>query len=190
MSTSETPESGPQQNPPQQPPQGNPPQPPADPQQAPQGYAQQPPQGYAQQPAQGYPQQPPQGYPQQPPAGYAAQPGAYPPAVPAKKKSPVRAIFFGVIGLAVLALIVWTVLTTFNVQAAKVGDCLSQVGDDEVQTVKCDDPKATYQVVSVIENQVQPTTMSNPCADVAEADSSYWEGTEGGTGRILCLKDL
>ncbi|MCA0293733.1 MAG: hypothetical protein LCH96_00220 [Actinobacteria bacterium] len=175
MSTSETPDSGPQQYPPQQPPQGDPSQPPAGP---PQGY---PPQGYAQQPGQpqpGYPQQAPQAYP----------PGAIPP--PVKKKSPVRAIVFGVIGVAVLALIVWTALTSFNVQAAKVGDCLSQVAEDEVQTVKCDDPKAKYQVVSVFEDQVQPTDMSNPCADVADADSSYWEGKVGSTGRVLCLKEL
>ncbi len=176
-----------------------------------------PPQGqpYPQQPypPQGYPQQgtpqppyPPQGYPQQPyPAAgqpgvpgpnpaYAAQPGAFVPgqATPPARKSRfarnliVRLVIFAI--AAIIGVVVW--FTTFHVAEAKVGDCLAEVGTDSVKATACDSSDAKYQVVQIFENESEPTTLTNPCNDVAAADSSYWEGKAGSSGRLLCLKDL
>ncbi len=55
---------------------------------------------------------------------------------------------------------------------------------------RCDDPSAKYQVVQIFEDQKEPSDFTNPCNDIANADASYWEGKQGSTGRVLCLKKL
>ena len=190
-------------------------QPPAGATPPPQGYY--PPAGQPQAyPPAGQPQTyPPAGQPQTyPPAG-AAQPGPYPPAgyqpaAPGAYQTPPGALQPGgpaptgsnkkglAIGLIlrigipvalVLIGVIWA-LFQFNVEDAKVGDCLVQDGTDSVKAVKCDDPSAKYQVVRIFEDQKEPTDFTNPCNDIADADASYWEGKQGSTGRILCLKKL
>ncbi len=135
------------------------------------------------------------GYQPAAPGAYQAAPGAFQPTVPAPTGSNRKGLAIGLvlrIGIPVALVlfgVIWA-LFQFHVEDAKVGDCLVQDGADSVKAVKCDDASAKYQVVAIFENQTEPTDLTNPCNDVAAAEASYWEGTQGGTGRVLCLKKL
>lgn len=134
-----------------------------------------------------YPEAPYQraAYPQ---ASYPPVPG---PAQPAPaKRSPARSVLGLLLALAVLGVAAFFALTQFNVNTTAVGDCLVDDGQDSVQKVGCDDPRAQYQVIQILEKQLEPTDVSNPCQDNPDATRSYWEGARGGTGRLLCLADV
>ncbi|MFT4109841.1 MAG: hypothetical protein QM633_09540, partial [Propionicimonas sp.] len=131
----------------------------------------------AAQPGQPYPGQP---YPGQPVPGPA-------PAKPSKVRLWVT---LGIVGILVVGGVIAGLLS-FNVSATKVGDCLAQDGTDSVKSVQCDSGDADYQVVGVIPNTNQPIRgLSNPCEDYSDATSYYWEGREGSSGTLLCLKEL
>ncbi|MCB0911155.1 MAG: hypothetical protein KDB60_05995 [Propionibacteriaceae bacterium] len=167
----------------------------------PSGGAPQQPQAY---PPPGQPTYPPPGQPQaypaagyQPaaPGAYQPPPGSFQPTGPAPSGSNRKGLAIGLIlrigiPVAVALLVLAFTWFQFRVDDAKVGDCLVPDGKDAVKSVQCDDPSASYQVVQIFENQVEPTDFTNPCNDVAEADASYWEGKRGGTGRVLCLRKL
>ena len=135
------------------------------------------------------------GYQPVAPDAYRTAPDAFSAAAPVRQGSNRKGLAIGLalrIGIPVLLLVIgliWT-LSQFQVANVRVGDCLVEDGTDSVKTVKCDDPSADYQVVAVLEDSAEPTDFTNPCQDVADADASYWEGTQGGTGRILCLREL
>ncbi len=138
---------------------------------------------------------PPAGYQPAAPGAYQMPPGAFQPGGPAPTGSNKKGLAIGLIlriGIPVALVLIGVIwaLFQFNVEDAKVGDCLVQDGTDSVKAVKCDDPSAKYQVVRIFEDQKEPTDFTNPCNDIADADASYWEGKQGSTGRILCLKKL
>jgi len=138
---------------------------------------------------------PPAGYQPATPGAYQTPPGAFQPGGPAPAGSNKKGLAIGLllrIGIPVALVLIGVIwaLFQFHVEDAKVGDCLVQDGTDSVKAVKCDDPSAKYQVVQIFEDQKEPSDFTNPCNDIANADASYWEGKQGSTGRILCLKKL
>lgn len=171
---------GPQQFPnnPQQfpPPQGQPGQPqfppPGDPNQA-GGFP--PPQGGGFPPAQGA-----GGFPAGPPPQPARRGGGW------KKR-----IISIVAGLAVLAAI-FGATAYFNRDAAdkaKVGDCVSQEGSDDLKVVKCGSSEADFKVVGRVEDKTRSEAGISACGPFVEqgAEQAYWEGERGKKGLVLCL---
>ena len=135
------------------------------------------------------------GYQPAAPGAYQTPPGAFQPGGPAPAGSNKKGLAIGLllrIGIPVALVLIGVIwaLFQFHVEDAKVGDCLVQDGTDSVKAVKCDDPSAKYQVVQIFEDQKEPSDFTNPCNDIANADASYWEGKQGSTGRVLCLKKL
>ena len=135
------------------------------------------------------------GYQPAAPGAYQTPPGAFQPGGPAPTGSNKKGLAIGLllrIGIPVALVLIGVIwaLFQFHVEDAKVGDCLVQDGTDSVKAVKCDDPSAKYQVVQIFEDQKEPSDFTNPCNDIANADASYWEGKQGSTGRVLCLKKL
>jgi hypothetical protein len=141
--------------------------------------------------------------PQQPyPNDPSAQPGGFPPPgqpqggfpppggqpQPARRGSARRTL----ITLAVLAVLVVGGIAAgiyFNRNAAssaKVGDCVSQEGTNELEVVPCTDAKADFKVVGRVEDKSQGDT-DGACEPFTEAESAYWEGKQGAKGLVLCL---
>jgi hypothetical protein len=72
---------------------------------------------------------------------------------------------------------------------AKVGDCVSQEGSDDLSVVKCGDAKAKFKVVGRVENKTQAEAGVNACGPFVDqgATQAYWEGEQGKKGLVLCL---
>ena len=180
-----------------------PPAPPAQP-------APQPPQAPPQppsQPAFGAPPQPPQAAFGTAPGGVEQVGGA--PGVdqtigtaPPKKKSPLRAVLFGVGGvvlLVVLALAGLGLLNRNSAENAKVGDCLPAAATDNssddassLRTVECSSAEADTKVVGIVEglNRAEFDAADNPCTQYATAESALWIGKSGRDGTTFCLEPV
>ncbi len=141
-----------------------------------------------------YPQSVPGGMPAgTPQQGPYLEPGAYLPAAPPVPEKPKGGKVRLIVGIAIAVVLgglgLFYALSQFDVHGAKVGDCLAQVSENEVKSVQCDSAEAQYTVISIVENQPETTDATDPCADVAAAEASYWEGAPGGNGRVLCLQE-
>lgn len=136
----------------------------------------------------GYPSaQPP------PPPPFPPQPAPGQPVVPGgkvanpKRRQRIVAIVTVVVVLALLGVVLWE--TRHNASTAKVGDCMKQTGENSLQVVKCDDPKASFKVVGKVEDKSETDAQFSACDPFAaqKPDSVYWEGKSGKTGYVLCL---
>ncbi|MBO0869911.1 MAG: hypothetical protein J2P15_15225 [Micromonosporaceae bacterium] len=120
---------------------------------------------------------------------------------PAKKKTPTLRIVLGVIGAVVVVIvaIVGYVASRSEPKSAAVGDCMHANGDDanSLKKVACTDPTWNYKVVgkvnSVTESEWQngsddPTGPTGVCHNYPSTTASFWEGTPGSTGYVLCLQ--
>jgi hypothetical protein len=115
--------------------------------------------------------------------------GILPGAVPPAKTSLAQKF---VVGAALLLLAVCLGGGVYYVrksdpQHAKVGDCVSQDGEDAVSIVGCGDSDADFTVVGRLENRTQTDAGLFACDDVEGATSSYWEGEQAEKGTVLCL---
>jgi hypothetical protein len=149
---------------------------------------------------------PPQGQPGQPqfpPPGDPNQAGGFPPPQgggfsPAPPPQPARSgggwkkrVISIVIGLVVLGG-VFAATTYFNRDAAskaKVGDCVSQEGSDDLKVVECGSSDADFKVVGRVEDKTQAEAGISACGPFVEAgaEQAYWEGERGKKGLVLCL---
>jgi hypothetical protein len=71
--------------------------------------------------------------------------------------------------------------------SAKVGDCVTQEGNNELKVVKCDDASADFKVVGRVENKTRVEASLNACDAFPDAQQAYWEGKQGEKGLVLCL---
>ncbi|RJL31196.1 hypothetical protein D5H75_19195 [Bailinhaonella thermotolerans] len=78
---------------------------------------------------------------------------------------------------------------TGDASTAKVGDCMSREGRDEVKVVECSDPKAVFTVGAKIEGKTETefSTDERICAAAPGATQRYWQGKRGRAGYVLCL---
>jgi hypothetical protein len=79
--------------------------------------------------------------------------------------------------------------TRSNATNAKVGDCVSQTGENSLKIVKCDDASATYKVVGRVDDKTEVEASLDACeAFVSQgATQAYWQGKSGSKGLVLCL---
>jgi hypothetical protein len=152
-------------------------------------------------PEHGYPypqnpqyQQAPQ-YPQGPQYAqgpqYSAGPHYGAPPMPAAKKNTRAWIFLAVVVLlvTVVGVLAWQQGKS-GPDVAKVGDCVSREGGNEISIVKCTDAKAVYKVAGKVEDQSQVTFNINSariCKPFPAAKSAFWKGKAGSNGYVLCL---
>ena len=164
--------------------------------------ANQPPEDDAPQTPAGTPQAPP---PTAGPIGPAfgadrpqAQPESYPPsafAAPpplAPKKTSVRRRWLIIMAAVVVAIVVGILVRSgvFDSPAMKVGDCVTQVEDDNVKVVACGSADAQYTVLGIVEKQSQISARMGACKEFPETTSVYWQGRNNGNGTAYCLKKL
>ncbi len=71
--------------------------------------------------------------------------------------------------------------------SAKVGDCVTQEGSNELKVVKCDDAGADFKVVGRVEDKTRAEASLNACDSFPDAQQVYWEGKQGEKGLVLCL---
>lgn len=157
-----------------------------------------------QQPFPNDPQQfpPPAGQPGQFPPPGDGQPGGFPPPQggfqPGPPPQPARQgggwkkrVISILVGLVVLAGIagVSLYLNRDAANKAKVGDCVSQEGSDDLKVVECSSGDADYKVVGRVEDKTQTEAGISACGPFVEqgAEQAYWEGESGKKGLVLCL---
>ncbi|QNG35491.1 hypothetical protein F1C76_01700 [Geodermatophilaceae bacterium NBWT11] len=151
---------------------GQPPQGPWDPRdpQGPQNPQQGPPQGpppWAGQVARGQGPVGPQGAPRPPQSGFARL------LIP--------------IALVVAALSVVGLFLISQGSSTEVGDCVARGADDGIETVSCDSADADYRVASVLEGYLSTEAQDACLRAVPESTASYFEGSTGERGTVLCL---
>lgn len=129
----------------------------------------------------------PGGFP--PPQG-----GSFPPAGPAPQPARSgggmrRRIITIVVALVVLGGIaaVGAYLNRDAASKAKVGDCVTQEGANDLKVVECGDASADFKVVGRVEDKTQSEASLGACEPFADAESAYWEGESGKKGLVLCL---
>jgi hypothetical protein len=162
--------------------------------------------GFGQVPQQGPPQgafgqtPPPGGY-RPPPGGggYTQPPGGYLPTPPKKKAPTVRIVIGAVAAVVVIVVIVVALVQRQSAPStAAVNDCMQRTGTDSIKKVDCTDPNWNYKVVGKVDNVTEsdwqktaahPTDSGAVCENYKSATASYWEGTEGGQGYVLCLQE-
>jgi hypothetical protein len=112
--------------------------------------------------------------------------GAARPRNPKKRQKIVLAVFLLVV-VAFFAVVYFA--TRHNADTAKVGDCVSQSGENSVKVVKCDDPAAAFKVVGRLQGKTQDEATTTACKpfEGAGAQQAYWQGVAGQTGLVLCL---
>ncbi|MEV6930522.1 hypothetical protein AB0M46_39395 [Dactylosporangium sp. NPDC051485] len=117
-----------------------------------------------------------------------AEPAA-PPAKPGKRRQ-IRILVGIVVLLGVLLGAAWF----FNRDAAlnaKVGECLHQVGSDQLRIVPCDSAEADFTVLGKIGDKDQSeasSPFSTVCQQWSDTTSMYWQGEKGSRGDVLCLR--
>ena len=151
----------------------------------------QPPQGQP-----GQPQFPPPGDPNQaggfPPPPQGGGFPAAPPPQPARRGGGWKKRILSIVaGLAVLAVIagIGAYLNRDAANKAKVGDCVSQEGSDDLKVVECGSSDADFKVVGRVEDKTQAEAGISACGPFVEqgAEQAYWEGERGKKGLVLCL---
>ncbi|MEV4757440.1 hypothetical protein AB0J86_20305 [Micromonospora sp. NPDC049559] len=78
-------------------------------------------------------------------------------------------------------------------ETAAVGECMVGQNENDIKTIKCDDPKAEHKVVGKIEGKMtesQFTASKNPCPDFPTAERAFWSGKKGDKGDVLCLEPI
>lgn len=145
---------------------------------------------------------PPPGQPGQfPPSGDPNQAGGFPQGggfPPGPAPQPVRrggGAKRAIVILVVLVVVVGGLvalgifLNRDAASSAKVGDCVSQEGSDDLKVVKCDSADADFKVVGRVEDKTQTEAGLNACGPFVEqgAEQAYWEGEPGKKGLVLCL---
>lgn len=145
-----------------------------------------PPTGQPPQPGQPLQSGPPQQFGQQPPWVGEQAPGQAPPEPGKSRTQKVLAIA----GAAVVGAV--AVVGLFNLLgggAPEIGDCISQAGVSEFETVDCDSDDAQYRVVGTDDDMTEADFEADPdtCFDVAEATVALWSGTDMGVpGQVFC----
>jgi hypothetical protein len=124
------------------------------------------------------------------PYGQPAGPPPLPPN-PRPKKSIGRRIVLGVIalGLVIIGVLAWKA-AQHSPDAAKVGDCVSRVGTNDIKIVSCTDSTAAFKVVGKVNNQTEAAfqiSTGSICKPFPAAKSAFWKGKVGSTGYVLCL---
>lgn len=165
--------------------------------------ANQPPENNAPQTPAGPPQTPPPGADPafaagRPQAPDVAPPGAYPPAVfapqqpPApQKKSVLKRFLVTIVGVIVAIGIGIAVRSgVFDSPSMKAGDCVQQVGEDDVKVVDCGSAEAQYSILGIVEKQSQISARMGACKEFPDTTSVYWEGRNNGNGTVYCMKKL
>ncbi|GAA2379421.1 LppU/SCO3897 family protein [Dactylosporangium salmoneum] len=115
------------------------------------------------------------------------------PAAPQAKPGKRRQITI-LVGLVVLLGVLLGAAWFFNRDAAlnaKVGDCLHQVGSDELKIVQCDSTDADFSVLGKVgdKDQSEATSpFSTVCQQWSDTTNTYWQGEKGKKGDVLCLK--
>jgi hypothetical protein len=146
-------------------------------------------------PGQQYPQNAPgQQYPQNPqyqgqqPYPPGPQYGA--PAAPPKKRTGLR-IFGALVVIGIIVVVIFGYLASKkSPDAAKIGDCVSRSGGNDIKIVKCTDAKAAYKVVGKVTGQSQVAFNINSgriCKPYPGTTSAFWKGKVGKSGYVLCL---
>ncbi|GIJ69094.1 LppU/SCO3897 family protein [Virgisporangium ochraceum] len=146
---------------------------------------------------------PPAGQPGQfPPPGGDPNQGGFPPPQgggfqPAAPQPPRRGGGWGkrIAGIVATLLVlggIFAVTTYLNRDAAskaKVGDCVSQEGSDELKVVECGSAEADFKVVGRVEDKTQAEAGISACGPFVDqgAEQAYWEGEQGKKGLVLCL---
>ena len=157
-----------------------------------------------QQPFPNDPQQqfPPAGQPGQFPPPGEGQPGGFPPQgggfQPGPPPQPVRqgggwkkrvaSIAVGLVVLAGIAGVSWY-MNRDAANKAKVGDCVSQEGTNDLKVVECTSAEADFKVVGRVEDKTQSEAGDTVCGPFVDqgAEQAYWEGEAGKKGLVLCL---
>ena len=89
--------------------------------------------------------------------------------------------------------LVWS-LATGDPELAKQGDCLLGQNADDMKIVGCDDATAEWTVVGKIDNVREETFNASEedtsCTGYPTATASFWSGTKGGNGDVLCLEPI
>jgi len=126
------------------------------------------------------------------PPPFPPQPAPGQPVVPGKVRNPQRrqrivGIVTVVVILAILGGVLWA--TRHNEASAKVGDCMKQTGENSLEVVKCDDPKASFKVVGKVEDKTQTEAQFSACDpfEAQKPESVFWQGKPGEKGFVLCL---
>lgn len=127
------------------------------------------------------------------PPGYGPAPmGAPMPPAPAKpkKKALVRlGILVGVIVVLIIGGVVYRHVSG-SPDVAKAGDCMTGQTGDTLKVVACTSSTAQWTVVGKVDNQAQSTGISgmdSACDPFPTAEASFWKGSDGGKGYVLCL---
>lgn len=116
--------------------------------------------------------------------------GAPPPPAP-KKKSVLKRSLITIVGV-VVAIVVGVLVRSgaFDSPSMKVGDCVQQVGEDDVKVVDCQSTDAQYSILGIVEKQSQISARMGACTDFPDTTSVYWQGRNTNSGTVYCLKRL
>jgi hypothetical protein len=98
---------------------------------------------------------------------------------------------FRIIGVALVVVIGGPIAyfaSKSDPSAANVGDCLSGQTAPTMKKVDCTDATAQWVVVGRLSDKTEADfNDESSCAAFPTTEFSYWKGTEGETGFILCL---
>jgi hypothetical protein len=121
---------------------------------------------------------------------------------PPPKKSPIRSLLIGVIGVVVAVAVLFGVgqfLNRDKAENAKVGDCLPAAATDnssddasDLNKVDCNSNEAVSKVVGIVQglNRAEFDAAENPCTQYATAESALWIGKAGQDGTTFCLEPV
>lgn len=124
-----------------------------------------------------------------PPGGYPPAGGAWvAPSAPQKKKASKLARILSAVAAAALV-ITFSLLWRSGIfdTSMKVGDCVRQVGEDNIEVVACDSGQAQYKILGIKERQSQMGAQLGACQDWPDATTSYWTGRRTGNGTLYCM---
>ncbi|GAA1875497.1 LppU/SCO3897 family protein [Asanoa iriomotensis] len=115
------------------------------------------------------------------------------PAKPAKGKNIGKILLRVAVPIVVVvAGVAWKFLSGDPATAA-TGDCLIEAASaDDMKTVGCDDPTASWKVAGKVENvkEADFDASQNSCTAYPTAEASLWMGKKGRDGDVLCLEPL
>lgn len=135
---------------------------------------------------------PPAGDPTIPPAPPAVEPAPPAKSGAGKRIRNVVLRFVLVPALVLIGALVWKVASG-DPELANTGDCLIGQSADDIKIVGCDDATAEWKVVGKVggvRDADFSATTDTSCDAYATAEASFWSGTKGGKGDVLCLEPL